>query len=127
MMKRTLSLGLTAMVLACQAQSPRVFPVDCPPDDLEALPLVALDSLPRPASLFVPPLPVPSGVLGHRAIIRVFVDSVGHAVRDSISVCGIPNRDYAGRIVRAIAALRFVPGPAQASQIGGHTFLIFQF
>jgi hypothetical protein len=126
-MKRTLSLFLAATLFGCQAKSAQVFPVDCPAEDLEAAKLISQHDRPRPAGLFIPQLPVPSDVENRRAIIRLVVDANGLPVQDSIRVCGIPNQDYARRIVKAVAELKFVPASMQTSQLAGPTILIVKF
>ena len=124
---RTLPIFLITTLIACPVAAPRIFPIECPSGTLDELGVRPESDRPRPSSLFIPPVPIPADIRGHRAVLRVVVDSLGRSIPDSTSVCGIPNQQYAAKMVKAVAALRFVPGTTQTSQQGGVTMLEIQF
>ncbi|MDF1501799.1 hypothetical protein [Roseisolibacter sp. H3M3-2] len=54
-------------------------------------------------------MPIPDGVRGSRAEIRLVVDAAGRPLADSVTVCGVADQRYAARLARAAAQLSFRP------------------
>ena len=125
-MRRFVALSVTATLLAAVQPVPAGAQT-CPAGGLAQDSVAAGVAAPRPLGLATPPLPVPNGVRGSVATIRVVVDTTGRAVRDSILVCGLKDRGYAKRLAAAVAAVMFQPARAAGRPIAGATVLTYRF
>ena len=94
---------------ACSTSVSRVVPQRCPPGGIDPATLIPAADQPKAAELFIPPLPIPTGVRGSRSIIRVVVETLGHVIPDSVLVCGIADDRYSHRVAEAAAALQSRP------------------
>src|SRR5690349_3877162 len=89
------------LAIACGASSPlvgSVAPLPCPAGGLDVAQRSKTDTTIHPLALFLPPLPAPRVLYGHRAVIRVMVDSAGKGPPDSTVVCGIGDTQYARKV-----------------------------
>jgi len=104
-----------------------VRPRPCPGEQLgnEVVPKTL--ALPRPEGIFIPPMPVSSRVRGSHALIRVVVDTFGHVMPDSVTICGIADAMYAQRLAEEVSQLRFRPGLMNARHVVAPTLMTYQF
>ena len=101
-------IGLTACASAGTA-SLDVEPLPCPAGGLPAEARSAGLTPPLPDSLFLPPMPPPPLMRGVKADIRAIVDAQGKAFADSITVCGVRERQYARQLAAQVARMTFHP------------------
>jgi hypothetical protein len=94
-----------------------VHPRPCPGGRLGAEILPETLALPQLEGILIPPMPVSPRVRGSRAFIRVVVDTFGHVMPDSVTVCGIPDPMYAQRLAEEVSKLRFRPGLMNARHV----------
>jgi hypothetical protein len=80
-----------------------------------------------PQRFFLPPLPPPADVRGHRMMARLVVDSAGSLVRDSITVCGIPNSAYQRKLAQELAKLSFEPARRDGDAVRSPVFISYSF
>ena len=118
---------LVVVMVGCTTPTPGVTPVPCPSAGIDASSLPRAAEQPRPVELFIPPLPIPTGVLHRRATIRVVVDTVGRVMTDSVTVCGIPDAEYSRRVASAAAGVRFVPRRGAGGPVVAATILVYDF
>jgi len=55
------------------------------------------------------------------------IDTFGHVMADSITVCGIADPMYAQRMAEEVARLRFRPGLMNAKHVIAPTFIPYAF
>jgi hypothetical protein len=120
-------LGLSGGVFACTGPVRLVHPRACPPSGVFDEQVPATLALPRLESPYIPPMPVPTHVHGSHATIRVMVDTLGHVMRDSVTVCGIADAMYAQRMAEEVSQLRFRPGLMNARHVVSPTLVTVQF
>lgn len=58
---------------------------------------------------------------------RLVVDATGTPMRDSITVCGIPNPAYTREVVRALARLSFEPAHRDDVAVTAPVRIAFDF
>jgi hypothetical protein len=104
-----------------------VRPLQCPDDGVNPPAAVAGFTAARPLGQFLPPMPPPASVRGHRALARVLVDSTGVPVRDSITVCGISDASYARDIGLVLARLSFEPARQDGVARRAPAYISFEF
>lgn len=80
-----------------------------------------------PRGMFLPPLPPPTDVRGHRMEARLVVDERGRVIRDSITLCGIPNPAYQREIVRELAKIPFEPARRDGVMVRAPVLVRFEF
>jgi hypothetical protein len=117
------SIGATACGGPVRLVRPRV----CPTQGLASEWLPATLALPRREESFIPPMPVSTSVRGSHAVIRVVIDTFGHVMADSVTVCGIADPMYAQRMAEEVSRLRFRPGLMNAKHVIAPTFIPFAF
>jgi hypothetical protein len=115
---KVIILACLSVVVACVPAAPRVSPQPCPTGGIAATAVRPPNDQPTPTTMFAPPTPVPAGVLGHRASIRVVVDTGGRVMPDSITICGVADPAYARRLAEAVATVRFVAARRDISVAG---------
>lgn len=121
-------LGLSGSgVFACTGPVRLVRPRTCPPDGVANEQVPATLALPRLESPYIPPMPVSTHVHGNQATIRVVVDTLGHVMRDSVTVCGVGDPMYAQRIAEEVSQLSFRPGLMNARHVVAPTLITVQF
>ncbi len=121
-------LGATALLLSgCKAPVRLVRMQPCPADGLgsERIPLAL--AIPHPEGIFIPPMPIPTRVHGNHLLIKVIVDTSGHVMPDSVTVCGITDPLYAQRVAEEVSHLRFRPGLMYARHVIAPALLSFEF
>jgi hypothetical protein len=72
-------------------------------------------------------MPVSTSVKGNHAVVRVVIDTQGHVMPDSVTVCGIADPMYAQRMAEEVSRLQFRPGLMNAKHVIAPTFLPFSF
>lgn len=77
--------------------------------------------------LFLPPLPFPASVKNQTATVRAVVDTLGHAFRDSVTVCGLSDVGYSQRLTTGVADMDFVPGTLGGHAIVAPTVIVYRF
>ena len=112
---------------ACSPPVRLVRPQFCPAQGLAIDRLPPTLALPRREGRFIPPMPVSTSVRGNRAVIRAVIDTFGHVMADSITVCGIADPMYAQRMAEEVARLRFRPGLMNAKHVIAPTFIPYAF
>lgn len=115
---KSILVALVIIGSACTGASTRVAPQPCPVGGIAAGTVRSLNDQPTPMTTFAPPVPVPADVRGHRAEIRVVVDTAGRVMPDSITICGLPDLQYAKRLAAAAATVRFAPARPGLSVAG---------
>jgi hypothetical protein len=116
---------LAVGALACAGAVRGSYPARCPDNFIPAS--SPGYTAPRPLQPFSPPLPIPADVRGQRAVARVLVDTAGVPVRDSISVCGLPNEAYAKEIGWTLLQLRFEPARQDGFVRRAPAFVSYEF
>jgi len=120
--------GLSSIAAsACSAPVRLVRPQLCPARGLAIDWVPPTLALPRREESFIPPMPVSTSVRGNRAVVRVVIDTFGHVMADSITVCGIADPMYAQRMAEEVARLRFRPGLMNAKHVIAPTFIPYAF
>jgi hypothetical protein len=66
-------------------------------------------SPPRPDTLFLPPMPIPSDVRGRTVILQTRVREDGRVDRETIHISELPNAAYAARLHALFARFHFIP------------------
>ena len=112
---------------ACAGPVRLVRPQLCPPNGLASEWLPATLALPRREESFIPPMPVSTSVRGNHAVVRVVIDTSGHVMADSVTVCGIADPMYAQRIAEEVSRLHFRPGLMNAKHVIAPTFIPYAF
>ena len=59
--------------------------------------------------------------------MRVVIDTFGHVMPDSVTVCGISDPMYAQRMAEEVSRLQFRPGLMNAKHVIAPTFLPYAF
>ena len=130
-MKRFVALGIAVVMAAgcASAYAKPVVPLACPEGGFGFEVIATAKSFypPVPQRFFLPPLPPPADVRGHRMIARLVVDTAGSLVRDSITVCGIPNPAYQRKLVKELAKLSFEPARRDGEAIRSPVFISYSF
>ena len=126
-MRRFVSLSAAATLVAAAVLPESARAQTCPAEGLAPDSVAAGEEAPRPLGLATPPLPVPNGVRGSIATLRVVVAPSGRAVKDSILVCGLKDRGYAKRLAAAVAKISFQPARADGRPVAGTTVLTYRF
>lgn len=116
-----------ACLAACNSSTTRLTPRPCPTHSTDSAVFGPVADQPKTREPFIPPLPIPSDVQHRRATIRIVVDTLGRAISDSITVCGIPNDRYTQRLAEAAAALRFRPRLVASRPIIAPTLFVYDF
>ena len=125
---RRVLTGLAAILaVGCSTPVRLVRPRPCPVQGLENERVPQELALPRPEGVFIPPMPVSPLVRGSRAIIRLVVDTLGHVMHDSVTVCGIKDPMYAQRLAEEASQMRFHPGLMHARYVVAPTLLVHEF
>jgi hypothetical protein len=123
----TCSLVGLLMPWACaRSHLAPVTPLVCPPNGLgqaDAPPGLVL-----PAALTVPelPVPVPARLRRMDARVRVVIDTAGHVMRDSITVCGVEDGRYAQRLAAMLTKVRWRPAHLNNRAIIWESLLSFR-
>lgn len=130
-MKRAVALGFAvALNIGC-ASAPSIGAVTaaCPEGELRTLSgdTTRPVSPPVPRGMFLPPMPPPTDVRDHRMEARLVVDATGRPMRDSITVCGIPNPAYTREVVKALARMPFEPARRDDVAITAPVLIAFDF
>ena len=131
LVKRFMALGI-AVVMVAGCASAHVKPVAslaCPEGGFGFEVIAIANSFypPVPQRFFLPPLPPPADVRGHRMIARLVVDTTGSLVRDSITVCGIPNPAYQLKLAQELAKLAFEPARRDGEAVRSPVFISYSF
>jgi hypothetical protein len=114
-------------LIACGSAT-RIIPQACPSSGIDrAIGDLPIAYPPKPVELFVPPLPIPDDVIHRRATIRLVIDTLGHAMADSVTVCGIPNARYTQRLAQGVAALRFRPQLVAGRPVVAPVLIVYDF
>jgi len=124
------SLALAVFVLVaigCAGPVRVVHPQPCPPWSLESEKISLELAIPRAEHLFIPPMPVPATTKGRRMVVRVVVDTTGHVMRDSVTICGISDPTYAQRVAEEVSQLRFRPGLLRAKHVIAPSLFTYDF
>jgi len=128
MLMTTCIVSLSSLcATACSGPVRLVRPRPCPANGLASEWLPATLALPRREESFIPPMPVSPTVRGKQAVVRVVIDTSGHVMTDSITVCGVADPMYAQRLAEEVSRLRFRPGLMNAKHVIAPTFLPYAF
>jgi len=121
-MKTYCSIGLLVLAACVSAGSvpDRIFPQPCPSGGLGIPPQAVGAPQPAPRHMAVPPMPIPTSLFGQTLTIRMVIDTAGHVLTDSVTVCGVHDTEYASRLATTYAKLPFTPaetpeGPLQSA------------
>lgn len=69
--------------------------------------------------IFTPPVPVPSGVRGQVAQVRIRVDTAGRPQPDGITISGISDQEYTTRMRATFMRARFRPAMLDGCTVDG--------
>ena len=72
-------------------------------------------------------MPPPPNVRGHRMEARLVVDEKGRSMRDSITMCGIPNPAYQREVLRALAKIPWEPARRDGVSVRAPVLFAFDF
>ena len=119
--------AVSLMAVACTGPVRLVRPRPCPHIPLDDERVSLSLAIPHPEGVFIPPMPIASNVHGNRMLVRAVIDTMGHVMRDSITVCGIASPMYAQRIAEEVSQMRFRPGLMFAKHVVAPTILSYEF
>jgi hypothetical protein len=117
---------LTVAIGCAPAAQTRVSPRPCADDGLPEESTPSGVTAPVVRGLPILPLPVPPSERGRRVTIRLVVDTMGQAVRDSVTVCGIRDSRYAELVAEKMAMLPFAPARRDGRPITWPTRIVVQ-
>ena len=118
-----------AVTLIAACLQPNLVPAGyqaCPSSGLR--PAVAPSGLVVPVALSLPepPTPIPARLRPLEAIVRVVVDTTGHAIQDSVTVCGLDDAAYSRRLVAVALSVQWRPAVLNQRKVVWESLLTFQ-
>jgi hypothetical protein len=119
--------AIAALAIGCTGPVRVVHPQPCPTKSLDSERISLELLIPHAEYPFIPPMPVPPSTHGRRIVVRVVVDTSGHVMHDSVTICGNLDPTYVQRIAEEVSQMRFRPGLMRAKHVIAPSLFTYDF